>query len=826
MSTDADRSPDGSAMPADILRLVLDNIPHCVFWKDRQSRYLGFNRVVAESFGVEAELIRGKTDHEVLGPGAAQADAFVAMDRQVMERNEPQFGILEQLTSADGSTLWLETTKVPMRDASGAVIGVLGMAQDITQRRRAELRDRKQRGILEQLARGEPLPVLMASIISAVEQESPQAFASIVLLDPTGRRLQHGCAPRLPAFYNEAVHGLEIGDGVGSCGTAAFTKKRVIVEDIETHPYWEPARELTRKAGLRSCWSEPIVSSSGKVLGTFAIYHATPKLPTADELEFIAIAAHLACIAIERTQAVESLRLSEEKYRDLVENANDLIQCVDIDGRFVFVNNAWQKTLGYREDEVGSLTIWDVLHPDSRELYERLLAECMSNGMTSHPRIEIQFVTKQSRRIDLEGNISVRQADGKFLHTRGIFRNVTDRKRAEEERQKLEVQIQHTQKLESLGVLAGGIAHDFNNILTGILGYADLALLELPTHSPARSLIGEAVNAARKAADLTKQMLAYSGKGKFVVQALDLNDVVEDMVHLLQVSISKKCVLKYDFMKNLPAIEADPVQMRQILMNLIINASEAIGERSGVIAVTTGAMHCDRAYLSEAYLDEGLVEGLYVFLEVADTGCGMSEETRARIFDPFFTTKFTGRGLGLSAVLGIVRGHRGAVKVYSEWGKGTTFKVAFPATNLAVVTDRKGKPPEPAWRGSGTVLIVDDEETVRGLARHMLARMGFTVLTAADGREGVEVFRSAADQIRLVLLDMTMPRLDGEETFREMRRIRSDVKAILSSGYNEQSATNRFAGKGLAGFIQKPYRYEELMAIVRAVLGNETDAAP
>jgi CheY-like chemotaxis protein len=229
-------------------------------------------------------------------------------------------------------------------------------------------------------------------------------------------------------------------------------------------------------------------------------------------------------------------------------------------------------------------------------------------------------------------------------------------------------------------------------------------------------------------------------------------------------------------------------------------------------------MHCDRAYLTETYLDAGLAEGLYVFLEVADTGCGMSEETKARIFDPFFTTKFTGRGLGLSAALGIVRGHRGAFKTYSEIGKGTTIKVLFPASRLPARAEVGPSPAPEAWRGSGTVLVVDDEESVRGMARHMLQSMGFDVLTAADGRAAVEIVRTEGDRIRLVLLDLTMPHLDGEETFREIRLLRSGIRVVLTSGYNEQSATSRFVGKGLAAFLQKPFRFEDLLEVVRGAL--------
>ncbi len=294
----------------------------------------------------------------------------------------------------------------------------------------------------------------------------------------------------------------------------------------------------------------------------------------------------------------------------------------------------------------------------------------------------------------------------------GIATDITQLKRAEDDRRSLEAKIQHSQKLESLGILAGGIAHDFNNVLTGILGHADLAMMELPADSYARSLIAEVIKAARQAAALTKQMLAYSGKGRFVVKPLDLNAVMRDLGQLLRVTISKKCAVRYDLAPDLPAIDADDAQLRQVVMNLLINASEAIGDEGGLIQVTTGATTCDRAYLWETYLDHDLPEGLYVFVEVADTGCGMSEDTRKKIFDPFFTTKFTGRGLGLSAVLGIVRGHRGLLKVHSEPGRGTTFRVAFPASSRPAVSEASVRT-DSTWRGSGKVLVVDDEPLVR-----------------------------------------------------------------------------------------------------------------
>ncbi len=367
-------------------------------------------------------------------------------------------------------------------------------------------------------------------------------------------------------------------------------------------------------------------------------------------------------------------------------------------------------------------------------------------------------------------------------------------------------------------MLAGGIAHDFNNLLMGVLGNADLALLQLPPEAPGREHVKKIVTAAMRAAELTNQMLAYSGKGRFVVEALNVNRIIEEMDHLLGTVLSKKTSLRFHLAPDLPMVEADASQLRQVVMNLLTNASEALGESSGTVLVTTGVMVADAAYLRGCTLSEELLPGRYVYLEVSDAGQGMDAATRARIFDPFFTTKFTGRGLGLAAVLGIVRGHRGGIKIYSEPGKGTTFTVLFPAGEGATAFPESTHEEAGAVDQAGLVLVVDDDPSVCDVARAMLEAAGFQVVVAADGREAVDLFRARAPEISLVLLDMTMPRMGGEEAFREIRRIRGDARVILSSGYNEQDATNHFAGKGLAGFIQKPYRVAALAAKVREAL--------
>ncbi|MEI9898505.1 MAG: CHASE domain-containing protein [Chthoniobacter sp.] len=461
------------------------------------------------------------------------------------------------------------------------------------------------------------------------------------------------------------------------------------------------------------------------------------------------------------------------------------------------------------------------LYPDDRERVGIIIRHALETAGETGADYDLRIMRPDGtmRWIVARGAV-LRDVLGKPVRMLGTVMDITHQRLAEEERSRMERKLQESQKLESLGVLAGGIAHDFNNLLTGILGNASFARLDIPANSPAQPSLEQVEIAAQRAADLCKQMLAYSGKGRFIVQELDLSSVVRETADLLQVSISKNCVLKYALAADLPAIHADVTQIRQIVMNLVINASEAIGESSGVISVATGVMEADRAYLSEAHLAPNIPEGEYVFLEVSDNGTGMTGETRAKIFDPFFTTKFTGRGLGLAAVLGIVRGHSGALKVYSEIGRGTTFKLLLPCAGGPAEASPDAPAGQPAWRSSGTMLVVDDEETVRGITQRMLERVGFDVLAASNGQEALEIYRREGAHILGVLLDLTMPQLDGNATFTELRRLDPEVRVLLMSGFNEQDAIQRFAGKGLAGFIQKPFKPETLYNKLQSIFAD------
>ena len=394
-----------------------------------------------------------------------------------------------------------------------------------------------------------------------------------------------------------------------------------------------------------------------------------------------------------------------------------------------------------------------------------------------------------------------------------FLRDVTERKRFQE-------RFQQTQKLESLGLLAGGIAHDFNNLLTGIIGNTSILLEEVSPENPMHTSLQDVASAAGRASALTQQLLAYAGKGRFVVEPLDLSALVRETSNLIKTSIPMSVELRLQLANDLPAIEGDASQIQQLVMNLVLNGAEAIGEcNTGVVVVTTGTQMVNEAYIQQKLTGGEIAPGNYVLLDVSDTGCGMSEATVARIFDPFFTTKFAGRGLGLAAATGIVRGHRGALKVHSVPDKGTSFRVLFPIS--------KGKPNrergdfnEEDLKGSGTILIIDDEEIVRRAARSALEHYGYTVVVSGSGRDGLELLAKLDYAVDLVVLDMTMPGMSGEETLKHLRSIRPELLVILSSGYNEADATRRLTGKGLAGFIQKPYSAPRLAQQIKIALAT------
>ena len=522
---------------------------------------------------------------------------------------------------------------------------------------------------------------------------------------------------------------------------------------------------------------------------------------------------------------------AELRLEGLIQRAPVASACKGLDGQLLLLNRRAEALAGRSP----------VATPDPQ------LGECFSADQVSQARAWNDSVLARGeeaqreeslvlpgigRRDFLMQGFPLLDAAGRCRGLGVIATDVTDCKHRELARGK-------RQKLEALGLLAGGIAHDFNNLLAAMKGNLELARLDLCPEggsAPACASVAEMracsaayvqtlENLVGRATHQVAQVLAYAGGGKSQVQTLDLNSQVEEMTRILQASLSRRVTLRLDTTPGLPPTEGDPTQINQIIMNLVLNAAEAMEPQGGAITLRTGLATLTREDLEDRYQRQAMEPGAHLVLEVADTGPGIPPELQEVIFEPFFTTKFTGRGLGLSAVQGILRSHQGGLRVFSEAGKGTTFSILLPAAAGARAAGRAPVPASGTFQGSGTVLVVDDEAPLRQVAVAALRRMGFDTVEAGDGFEAMQAFEANRDRVVLILMDLAMPRMGGEEAYLNLRRAGATVPILLSSGFGQEDSLRRFRGKLLAGYLQKPYTFQALAAAVRGVLGAGEDCA-
>jgi len=570
-------------------------------------------------------------------------------------------------------------------------------------------------------------------------------------------------------------------------------------------------REALAAAEPRTVQREPFTDKRGntRILQTTRVPFTAPDR---DE-------PALLCIAIDVTDlelASQALRDNEARLRLILANSPLGIGTMLPSGQFRMANAVFCEMLGYPLDELRRLSLGDIAHPDERDSCWWHLGRLLSDEH-DQLRFESRFVHKTGHEIRCALRMSLaRDATDQPQFVVFVAEDVTSDRRSADDQQQLDTRLRMSQKLESLGVLAGGIAHGFNNLLMAILANIDLALLEMSPVSPEREGVEQARAAAQRAADLCRQLQIYAGKADLATKPIDLSTVVQTMAKVLELSIGK-AMLSLNLASGLPPISADASQIRQVILNLVTNASDAIQMGGGDISVTTGCRHFTGDELRNLYLNEFLEADQYVFLEVTDTGRGMTAEEISKIFDPYYSTKTGGHGFGLAITLGIIRSHHGAVEVSSEVDRGTTVLVLFPCEDSGAPTsDQYIRPP--LWRGSGNILVVDDDEHVCLVVTHMLKRLGFEVFIAHDGREAIEMFRSRADDINLVLVDMAMPYLSGEEVFLELQQIRPGIRVVLSSGYDLSGVANHLIQKGLSGFINKPYQMDQLSQLLQEVL--------
>ncbi|MGH7580406.1 MAG: PAS domain S-box protein [Gemmatimonadales bacterium] len=695
------------------------------------------------------------------------------------------------------------------------------LRSDIDDRRRAESLAAGQSRLLERIAAGEDLYPILDEIIRFAEGHGSGFVASLMTLDQDGGRLRLVSGPSLPPDYRVAAEVIPVGPANGSCGTAAHRRATVVVRDIARDPLWDiPGRDHALAAGLRACWSVPIASTSGVVLGTFGNYYREPREPSADDLRIVEIASHLAGIAIERSRNLEALGQSTRLLQQVLETLPVGVWVVGPSGRIVYGNAAGQQLWGGARyvgiDGFDQFKGWWVesgrpIAPD-----EWAASRAVRHGEISlNELIRIQGFDG-SERVILNSAVPIMGAGGAIEGAIVLNQDVSEQRAAEEALRRSEEQLRQAQKMEAVGQLAGGIAHDFNNLLTAILSYCDLLLEEVRQGDPIRSDVEQIRQAGQRAAGLTRQLLAFSRRQVLQPKVLSLNTVVADTDGMLRRLIGADIVLDMTYDPALWHVLADPGQIEQVLVNLVVNARDAMPQ-GGRLAIAT----CNREFGADSTTrPNGMRAGSYVAIEVSDTGIGIGTAHHARIFEPFFTTKDPGKGtgLGLSTVYGIVQQSGGHVTLESAPGRGATFTVFLPR--------HIGSGPAPASKvdrrrlpgGTETLLLVEDEAAVRSSARRLLERQGYHVLEARHGADALRIVEESNRPIDLVVTDLVMPEMGGKELAERLRAHRPALKVLFMSGYTEKVITAGGVMPPNTGFVEKPFTVEQLMRRLREIL--------
>jgi len=652
---------------------------------DEEGRLVHFNQALCRLTGYTAQELTGARLHQIEPPEcAARIDPTIA---RLKECGEATFE--SAYLSKDGTEIPIEVRARAM-ESEGRLL-VLNIARDITQRKRGEQRERSRLKTLERIATDATLEELLAGVVQFVEDSVPGSLCSILLVDESGTRLRHGCAPSLPEEYNRAVDGLKIGKGKGSCGTAAFLRQRVVVEDLEPHPYWQNFQPA-QHAGLKSCWSEPVFASNGTLLGTVAVYHRQPRAPGDEDLQLLESAAHLAGIAIGRVRADE--------------------------GRHV-----------------------------------------------------------------------------------------------------LEEQLRHTQKIEAVGQLAAGVAHDFNNLLTPIIVYADMLLRISPEGGAQARMVQSMSSAAHKASDLTQKLLSFGRKQVLHKCLLDLNEVITSFSEIMRATARDNITIDLLLSPGAAKVQADRGQLEQVLLNLLLNAQDAI-EGSGSICLETGHLILDDDFHRQHPVAQ---PGHYILLAFSDDGCGMAEETLRHMYEPFFTTKETGRGtgLGLATVYGVVKHHDGCIDVKSHPGQGTRFEIYLPAsasTDEPIMRpSQQAAQPQEAAAGR-VILLVEDNQMIREVAAELLTSFGYRVLVAETPSRALELAAGEAEEIDLLATDVIMPEMTGPELYERLQGQYPALPVLYISGYTNAAVPQDEKLRQEAIFLAKPFTLEQFMARINEML--------
>jgi PAS domain S-box-containing protein len=790
----------------DRLRLVIETIPGMV-WSALPDGNVDFvNKRWLDYTGHALNEERGWGWASTLHP---QDRAAVGEGWHAAVKSGDAFEKEARARRADGEYRWFLIRAVPLRDELGNVVKWYGTTTDIDDRKRAEMLLAAEKRLLEMIAKGDSRAVVLDAVCRAFEEQSSGSVSSILLLDPVANCLRHGAAPNLPRDYIEAIDGALIGPSAGSCGTAAYRAQTVIVSDIATDSLWANYRDLALAHGLRACWSTPIFSSQGRVLGTFATYYREPRKPILHERNVIEQITDLASIAIEREQAEEVLR---EQAR-LLDLTHDTIFVRDMSDVITYWNRGAQELYGWtREDALDKVS-----HQLTQAIFPAPLAEINAELLrTDRWEGELTHTKRDGTQVVVASRWSLqRDEQGRPVAILETNNDVTERKLAEAERARLGQRLRQAEKMQAVGRLAGGIAHDFNNVLAGIIAYGEMLLEEAPAESPLKRYAQNVLTAATRGRALVEQILTYSRSQRGKRAPTDICRTVAETLELVRGSLPRNIHLDASVPGSPLVVIGDATQLHQVVMNLCSNSMHALGGGGTLrVGLTTAEVAADQA------LSHGtLTPGRYVRLTVKDSGSGMDEATLARIFEPFFTTKEVGRGtgLGLSLVYAIVTDLAGAIDVKSVLEQGSTFAIYLPLSDIAVTGATEDENPLP--RGNGErVLLVDDEEPLVAITAEVLSRLGYEPVSFSDSHVALAAFEAAPTRYDVVVTDDLMPGLTGTGLARVVRRRRPDLPIVLVSGYSGPTVTQQALAAGVSELLTKPVQSREIAMTLARVL--------
>jgi two-component system cell cycle sensor histidine kinase/response regulator CckA len=668
--------------------------------------------------------------------------------------------------------------------------------------------------VLEMIMAERPIARVLETLCLRIEELSPGLICSVLLLNPREGTLESGIGPSLPASYLKAVNGFKIGPRAGSCGTAAYLQKMVVVTDIATDPLWDDYRQLASPHGLRACWSIPITSRDGATLGTFACYYGQPRTPDSYHLALINRASHLAGIAIETQRTKTELRAAEQRYRTLVERlpAITYIAEVGIHGRWHFVSPQIESMLGFSVEEwLADPAIWmRCIHEDDREI--ALAAEKRVQQTGALYQAEYRMHARNGRVFWFRDEANLLEGpEGSTPLMQGVLYDITEHKR-------LEDQLRQAQKMEAVGQLAGGVAHDFNNLLMVIQAHVDRIRGQLAQTDPCYPDAVEIHNATVRAASLTSQLLAFSRKQILQPRVLELGPVLNEVGKMLERLISAKITLRVETEPDLGRVKVDRGQLEQTIFNLAVNGRDAMPD-GGTLSIRARNVHFREP---QVWQHSSLQPGSYVELAVQDTGTGIEINDQPRLFEPFFTTKAPGKGtgLGLAMVYGVVKQSDGAILVESKPGRGSTFRIFLPRCNENEVP-KQGDQEQPArFTGSETILLVEDQPAIREVTGDYLMRLGYKVLAAPDGEAALRIAATQQKSVDLVVTDVLMPNMGGRELAVRMKQLHPETKILFMSGYPDHAVRHQEGLTEDVEVLQKPFSLKSLAAKARFILDH------